>query len=663
MRDFFAQQEHARHRTLVLALLYCLGVLGVILTIYACVSIGVWLYAGRPAIMRDSKRMVQILTESVPPVDAGAPRSAWRLDVLWYVALTTLLIIASGSLVRIRQLAQGGSTVALLLGGRLVRSDTSDPHERRLMNVVEEMAIASGVAVPHVFLLEKERGINAFAAGFTSDDAAIVVTRGCLQLLTRDELQGVVAHEFSHVLNGDMRHNIRLIGWTHGILCLALLGRMLIETSSRGRIGSSAIVVILGGLILMAIGYTGVLFSRLIKAAFSRQREYLADAAAVQFTRNPAGLVGALKKIGGYTLGSRLRATETESVSHLLFADGLRGLGLFSSHPPLAERIRRLDPTFDGKFARIEAEVAAGDPDLEERLAVAQLASPVAASASRVSPAEVVARVGRPGADTLRASAQLLSQMPKALRDAAHEPLGAMALVIGLLLSDDAERRHAQVEELQGKIEPSVHRALRSLLPELARLDGRQRLPLLDLAIPALRHIAVAQYRSLLKVVRDLIHDDSKVSLFEFALTQIVERRLAPAFGRAASRPVRYLAMTPLLPDAEVLLSALVWVGATEPRDAEAIFHSAMNHLPISVERHPTFVPREGCRLAAVRQSLDRLAHASPTLRARVLEAAAQVVVADRVVSLREAELLRAIAESLNCPLPPFLGGAGPVAA
>src|SRR4051812_14934448 len=260
-------------------------------------------------------------------------------------AVATLGVIGTGSFFKTLSLARGGRAVAELLDGRLVNSNSTDAHERKLLNVVEEMAIASGVPVPQVYVMDGEQGINAFAAGHSASDAAISVTRGAMTMLTRDELQGVIAHEFSHLLNGDMKLNLRLMGLIFGILCLTVIGRVLIRTSGKKN------PLPLLGLALIIIGWVGVLFGRLIQAAVSREREFLADASAVQFTRNPSGLAEALKKIGGLAEGSQLQTNRAEEASHFFFANGLKSRFFgFATHPPLIERIKALDPSFDGNY-------------------------------------------------------------------------------------------------------------------------------------------------------------------------------------------------------------------------------------------------------------------------------------------------------------------------
>lgn len=283
-----------------------------------------------------------------------------------------ILVVGGGSMVRTIQLSfGGGKLVAESMGGRLLqRSAIQDPRERRLLNIVEEMALASGIPVPPVYLIDED-GINAFAAGYSPSDAVIGVTRGCLKLLKRDELQGVIAHEFSHIFNGDMKLNIRLMGLVFGLLVLSLLGQILVRiilesrsgrsrSSSSGKDNTVAIILVLFliGLTLWLLGLLGQGIARIIQAAISREREYLADASAVQFTRNPDGIAGALKKIGAFSGHGSIKRVETSEVNHMLFACGLGKAAMFSldSHPPLPERIRRIDPQWDGTYPQIELE-------------------------------------------------------------------------------------------------------------------------------------------------------------------------------------------------------------------------------------------------------------------------------------------------------------------
>ncbi|RVD76340.1 M48 family metalloprotease [Pseudomonas koreensis] len=260
-------------------------------------------------------------------------------------------IVVIGGLLKYRELRAGGKVVAEKLGGRWLNGFAMTPGEKRLMNVVEEMAIASGSVMPAVYLLP-DQSINAFAAGFTPEDAVIGVTQGAVTQLTREELQGVIAHEFSHIFNGDMRLNTQLVAVVHGLLVLGLSGGLLMASLLKGgkRDVRLMLLALFAGFLLCLAGFIGNLFGNLVKAGVSRQREFLADASAVQFTRNPQALVGALKKIGAQ--GSSISAVRAGEYSHLYFSTGVSTTlsRMFATHPDLSVRIRRIDPQWDGQF-------------------------------------------------------------------------------------------------------------------------------------------------------------------------------------------------------------------------------------------------------------------------------------------------------------------------
>jgi Zn-dependent protease with chaperone function len=357
--DFFEAQARAKKRTSRLVALFSLAVLGTIAAGYfgaVFLSRQIAESDYRPRSSRYSERsQLSAFRSQLSP-----SASLWQPKLFALVTLGTLAVVGLASLYKWHQFSGGGSAVAESVGGRRVDPHTTDLAERRLLNVVEEMALASGIVMPGVFILDDEPAINAFAAGLTTSDAVVAVTRGTLEKLTRDELQGVVAHEFSHILNGDMRLNLRLTSLIFGILVLGLIGRGIISslgrtrvTSSRNSKNSGGLIAAIGaaGLGLLVIGYVGYFFGRLIQAAVSRQREFLADAAAVQFTRNPAGIGGALKKIAGYAMGSSLAHAKSAAIGHFFFAQGFRSTfgGLWATHPPLEVRIRAIEPAFDGK--------------------------------------------------------------------------------------------------------------------------------------------------------------------------------------------------------------------------------------------------------------------------------------------------------------------------
>jgi Zn-dependent protease with chaperone function len=575
----------------------------------------------------------------------------------------SLALIGGGSLFKIAQLAGGGTTVAERLGGRRVFPDTTDLVERRLLNVVEEMALASGVPVPPVFLLAEEQGVNAFAAGYSPSDAVVAVTRGTAEQLTRDELQGVVAHEFSHILNGDMRLNIRMIGILHGLLLVGLIGRIMIRMAARTRGGrgknNPAAYLFLVGAALAVLGYLGTLFGGLIKAAVSRQREYLADASGVQFTRNPEGLAGALKRIGSLLVGSRVAAVNAAEANHMFFAAGIwEGFtGLMATHPPLEDRIRRLDPAWDGDYPPAPA-VPAARTEIDQ-----QAASFVgAATASELVPLRVVKhaadQVGDPTERHRRYAAALVESLPAFVRESARAPYGARAVLFALLTDRQLAVRERQLARLAELTTPDVLELTLKLLPEIDNLDVRARLPLVDLALPSLRAMSRSQYQDFLKCFQELVRADNRLGLFEWTLHRILLRHLRPQYEKTAPTRPAYYGLQRLGPQCSVLLSTLAHADNRRAEAPAAVARGAEKLPDVSVR----LLDASECGLEALSGALDTLAHVADKKRRHLVDACAATICADREVTVAEAELLRGVCDMLDCPMPPLLPG-GPATA
>ena len=648
--DFFERQDKARRKTKLLVFYFIVAICLLILSGYAAVLA----IFGRGGVS-DS------LGES--------SFTLWQPDLFLWSTLGTLSVVLIGSVSKTLQLSKGGSAVAQMLDGRLINSNATAADERKLLNVVEEMSIASGIPVPQVYLLENEDGINAFAAGHSTSDAAIGVTRGGMQMLSRDQLQGVIGHEFSHILNGDMRLNVRLMGLIFGILCLTVVGRVLLRT--RGKKNPLPLL----GLALIVIGGIGVLFGRLIQAAVSRQREFLADAASVQFTRNPDGLAGALKKIGGLSSGSKLETPHAQEASHLFFANGLRSSvsGLMATHPPLEERIRALDPAFDGEFPEVVPPKIAEPPPIP--LAEPRRSQPpplppplpvfprsdVAGAGiigTVVSAQALLPDVGRPTTRHLQYAADLRQSLPEALKSAARDPLGASALIYTLLFSHDPAAREKQLADLAAATsDPIVHETL-TLWPETQNVPVQTKIPLVDLALPALRQLSPAQFHEFRSAVCALVESDRQTDLFEYMLQKIVLRHLEPSFVLTPKRVTQYYDLKPLAADCGVLLSAMAYAGQTDAAQAQAAFARGAQLLNRIAKIEIPFLPKVDCDLPRLDAALDRLALAVPQIKKNVLNACAETVAADGILQGPEAELLRAIADSLDCPIPPFIPSA-----
>ena len=666
--DFFERQDRARRKTKLLVFYFISAVLVLIALVY---FVALLLFAG----VRSGHHSHYYSDQDQP-----APLALWNPEVFVGAALGVLAVVFLGSAYKTSELAAGGSAVATLMGGRLVDPTTSEADERKLLNVVEEMSIASGVPMPKVYVMDEERSINAFAAGHSTSDAAIAVSRGCLELLNRDQLQGVIGHEFSHILNGDMKLNLQLIGIIFGLLCLATIGRILLYARGGGRERNNALPLL--GLALIVLGAAGAFFGRLIQAAISRQREFLADASSVKFTRNPAGLSGALQKIGGYSLGSKLESEHAPDLCHMFFSNGVSS-ALFeplATHPPLEERIRAIDATWDGTFkplAELETEETStprshNPPPLPNVLGTILGGTVLGSESSASNPGEVgedgqpaqppviqsgsvMPNLGTPNPQHLKYAETLRNSLPADLQAAAREPLGASALIYALLLSPDDATRSTQLEELAEQIDVDVFDALENLYPEVAQIATHARLPLVNLALSGLRGLTPAQYVEFAKAMDWLIKSDGQIDLFEFVLQKIILRHLSPQFGYGRKSRVQFSSLGPLLPDCAVVLSALARVGSAVEAEIQKAFDSGRTGLPPTADPALHLLPPDLCDMTAIDNALNRLAVAAPGIKKDVIAACVQVVGADGVILEEEAELLRAIADTLDCPMPPLI--------
>jgi Zn-dependent protease with chaperone function len=596
--DFFERQRAARGTSMRLVLLFALAVVCIV-AVNDIVAVIVW---------RNSP------TGTV-------------IGAVVAVTLITLLIIGGGTASKMIALRGGGAAVAQSVGATAIDPSTSDPRLRRFVNVVEEMSIASGVPVPRLFVLEQEPGINAFAAGYTPADAAVTVTSGALDRLNRDELQGVIGHEFSHVLNGDMRLNVRLIGLLNGILLLGLIGLRFLQFGGRSRDRAGA-AILAGAIAMIVLGFVGQFFAGLIKAAVSRQREWLADASSVQFTRQTTGLVGALKKIAGLPDGSTLSDKHgAKQVSHMLFGEGSRRLSsLSATHPPLMQRIEALDPTFrPAEIAQLKQEYAQQPPDGLAEDASMGLAGPQprpapAAAQVSVQPREVADRVGTIAPEV---GAQLNARIPDAYRQLASQGSTAVAL---------------------------VEKLLRGQTPDL---DPALRLPLAQLAAPQLAARPPAEQSALVAQLDAIARADGTVTVFEYCLTRVVAGYLRDAGApRARSRPGR--ASVQAVKDAALnLLAAVAAAGNADAPKAQHAFAAAAAHL-LPGTTLPYAPPAQTWpALDAGWEVLDGL---DPRNKRVVVESLVIAVSDDGVLTVDEAELLRTACTLLHCPMPPLLG-------
>lgn len=653
--DFFEHQEQARRRTGVLVVLFIAAVICTVVSVNLLALVAFGALGGK-----------------------GGAGAAGGIVVV--TTLSVLAVVGIGSLVKSAQMSAGGVAVAEALGGRPLRPDTRDPDERRVLNVVEEMAIASGLPVPPVYILEDDT-INAFAAGRTHTDSVIGLTRGCVQRLTRDELQGVVGHEFSHIFHQDTRLNVRLVAMLGGIFVLALIGRGILRSMRFSRSSKNNNAPLLFGLGLLVIGSVGYFFGRLIQSAVSRQREFLADASAVQYTRNPDGLAGALEKIARGA-GSEISAPRATEFSHFFFASGLQSL--FATHPPPDERIRRIRglnvAAMDARTAlvgqgahvalhersgadgrapgrgspagpagRTSASVVPPIPPIAHPSAMAAaIAAASNAVVSASSTRAAVAEAGSLAPAQIDRARGILDGLPAALVHAAHHPFDARAVVIGLLLSGNGaaqERQIGMVRTADPRLEPS----LRALAPTVASLRPEQRLPLLEMSASALALLSPHQYAEFAALLSAIIGADGEVDRMEWTV-RVVLRRAIERRGSADERTRR-----PTPADGALVVSVLAYSGARTQAEAEAAWQSARqsdSSLPAAL------LPADACTLDALDEALAALDRSAPDMKRAVVAGCVAAVCADGQTTATEAELLRAICDGVGVPVPP-VGRAG----
>ncbi len=622
--NFFRAQDDARSRTTKLVVLLVIAIVSLIGGLYAVAVLG------------------------VGKVARGEAISWWQPDLLAGTSGVALLVIVGGSLLRMSALSAGGASIAIGLGGRPVSVRATNPGERRLLNVVEEMAIASGLPVPACYVID-DPGINAFAAGNDPKDAVIGVTRGALDLLTRDELQGVVAHEFSHIGNGDMRMNLRLIGAVAGLLALTQLGYLLIRLAPRGRDGAKAgVPMMVAGAVVIVFGLGGVFFSRVIQAAISRQREFLADASAVQFTRNPLGLAGALKKVARGTTAPRAPRIPRDRFETEDEEDGAPNLGfaqseaqhmffsstpgfwdnLFSTHPPLPERIRRIDPSFDGQIPAFRPVAAEPTPEAPvSQLSGGAVAAPVAAAPART-----------PTNLEIQEAVQFQGRLPESLRTAVAEPIGAMGLAFAFVLSSDSAKREEQLASIVALAGGEVAMEARRLQPVVRALPAGFRLPALDLALPALRVLSPTQriaFRDALAGFGASTADSLIGLLVQGAVRRYLE--LPPPLDQAngLTLPQHY----------GFVLSAVVHASSESAEGRQLAYERAAEPLGVALD---PLLPPEAIDLAKIDGSLAALLKLAVAARRNFVRACGIAVLSDGRAEPREVEILRAVADSLG---------------
>ncbi|MDG2422707.1 MAG: M48 family metallopeptidase [Phycisphaerales bacterium] len=656
--NFFEQQDRARKRTGLLVLCFTIGLILMIGVLYV---------------------VAMVIMNAI-----GSDQESGQIEIEFFnggvlagVAALVVLVVGGSSLFKIMELRSGGRVVAEMLGAKLLDPGTREHSERVAINVVEEMAIASGTPVPPLYIVE-DPTINAFAAGWSPNDAIVSLNRGTIDKLSRDELQGVVAHEFSHIFNGDMRINIRLIGVIHGLLvlgvtgwiCLRFIGPAMLGSGRRSSSkndsgGGIGLAIIVFGLALMLCGFIGTFFGRLVQAAVSRQREFLADASAVEYTRNPDGIGGALRKI---QMGGRLKSDEqhekTSDINHMLFAKALNSM--FSTHPPLPDRISRVEglslEQVNQQLQEARTQISTKPPPPPGPVAAADRSQAAKRStAGDIMGAvilgsvldDAVGRIGTIDQASLIQSRQILESIPEPLNEAAHSTATARLVIFALLLDEDDSDRAVQWERIREYLKESEIAQLKSLEALADSLDPWARLPLLDICIPALSQLSDSQYKTFRECIDTMIRADGRIDRWEWVVDTVLDRHLEERYHKPGAERKANARLSSCKAAVQTVLGTLACIGTADMELAKASFNQGLSELGWQGE----FPDPSTLKISILRKALREVRRVRFTERSSFIKACEACILNDGQTTIEEAETLRAVAESIDCPMPPFLPG------
>ena len=635
--NFFQAQAKARRSTSILIILFIIGVVGIILITNIFLMIVLAFYQGDE--LASSSDSFMALFDPYTFFSTG---------------LAVIAVVALGSLYKLQTLSAGGHVVAESLGGVLIPKDTTDMKYRQLLNVVDEMAIASGISAPPVYILDED-GINAFAAGLGFDDAVIGITQGALDSFEREELQGVIAHEFSHIFNGDMRLNIYITGLLHGILLIGLIGRGILNSISRSRRrirGSSSkkndaqSAILMLGVGLSVIGFVGTTVGEIIKSFISKQREYLADASAVQFTRYPQGIANALRKIGGAS--STLKSASSSTFSHLYFADGIKDFwdSMFSTHPPLNERISRVYPRWDGTYITHTEK-----KDLYERKDKSKKKERVFEAVTTAIILDAMDEIGQPNEKRVNQASSLLKSIPNSIKTMSENPFSAQAVIFALLCSNDEKEKDKQMKYLVQN-STALFKQTSLALSYIQYLCRENHLILMRLCITSLKMMSVNQYKIFRRCTQDLIKSDDKLSLLEWNMKHLIFTALDIAFGISKTPKEKYSNIGAIREEVIIFISILAKEQKTDETSAKEAFDAAKKSVGASSLQYIN-IQKE--KYKALERSVKTLENAKIGVRKKVLDMAVVALEYDGLISIQDLEMLNAIASILRLPLPLIL--------
>lgn len=670
--DFFAHQDRARKLTRWLVFYYVLAVLLVLIALNL-IFIGVFETIVIPAYVDEDA------------IQQGRDVALLAQVIAWVTGIATLVIVG-GTGVRLSQVSSmTGGQVAESFGGRQILPGTTNFQEKQLLNIIEEMSIAAGIAVPQVFVLEGEESLNAFAAGWSENEAAVAVTQGSLNYLNRDELQGLIAHEFSHILNGDMKLDMRLVGVVFGLELIFLIGwfifRIILNGSSlrvsndddNKKGGGGIIVILLIALAVAVIGLIGKTAADIIRAAISRQKEYLADASAVQFTRNPEGIGYTLIKIGVLNNDIPLQSANAAACGHFFFTSIFKSnfwTHLWDSHPPLDKRIQRILPGYNGEIPQRVREEISNPPGLRvDNQSSAEETNPKSASARRrfvrglalgtltggeqIPPEAAFVKQGvsseSPKPASLLQSAGIkarsaLTEQQYALIDSnLRDIYGVQTIFYALLLDSSEEIRKIQIRLLQQNAPDNLIRETLRRVELVSQLPPEEKIVTAELGIPAIKLMSVNQYNVFKKNIAALTEADKKIDLFEFSLRMMIIGRLDSYFN--VNKPYKIISQfNEIANEFAAALGYIAWQGAENSEEAIQAYAAAINAVNLNIP-----IPEQkACSLSSFAAALKKLQHANSTIKNQLITALSCCVNYDGKITPREKELIFSIKASLN---------------
>jgi Zn-dependent protease with chaperone function len=621
--DFYRYQEKAYRNTflLILALLTLLFV--IILYTYCILRLIIYI----PLIELFVSKACVIQGEE------GASCSGfWYPKLFLFISIIITLVTIGTAVLYYLDLIDPSFFLKRMIGGREVRTGHLFKKEEQLLNIVEEMSIASGLPTPQVFILPNEKGINALSFGISSHSGSICVTQGCLEFLSRDELQAVIAHEFSHIRNEDGRLNTYLLAILSGVFVIPIYARIIVESELCKHNKQNLIVFFFYciGLILTYSSKPSILLITAVQRAISRQREFLADAFAVEITRNGDSLANVLKKIQLHKHSSLVNNSYAQEAAHMFFCCiyGEKQSHLLATHPPLSERIQRISP-YQAQLIKTEQRLG-GSEEWTQFMEDSKSASFDSANAIHAN---------------IQNAHNLIEHIPVEIHDACHSPVSAAYVVISLIL--DREKESILSKQLSIIEKSSLFERGNALLmfKDIAKLTKEYRLPLIEISIPYIQKLNTQDLKEFKHIVTDLVKADGTISLFDYSLFAILKHCLSKT---ETKNRYRYSSLKPIMPECRLIFSTIAHVGHTNKEEAESGYAAAAGRILLS----SPILTSTFCDLAATAEALEKVSYAIRPLREAVFEACLICINHDKIIKVEEAELLKAISLLIDVPLP-----------